>query len=396
MGQAKKMYLDQLLADEETGGDKYICGRHIDEEAIAAFFEREKESGICSYCARQGDVLLAKEMFNFIKAGIYSFYGDADDEGVAWDGAEGGHHGAMTIDTWDLLEEVKLYIDDEKLRSDVLNMLGNRNWSYVDPYKDRKNVELSYNWAAFKKVVMHRSRYVFLGSAQFPTGNENLPVDDILKDIARCADELNLFRLLKAGTLLYRCRQHADSRPLTLDSDFASPPDHLANSPNRMSPAGISMFYCAFDKLTCHAETLDRSQTALNRVSTGVFENRDELYLLDLTNLPELPSIFDPKNKAHYYSVLFLNSFVSDFTTPVNKAARPAIEYVPTQIVTEFFRYTYEELTGASIDGILYPSSRASGKNACVLFFNHKESLSSMNFRSDLIESELILGDQVC
>jgi len=390
MGQAKKKHLDQLMLAEETGGDKYVCGRHINEDAIVSFFDNEKENGTCSYCSRQGDVLLAKELFNFIEAGIYTFYGDADDEGVAWDSEEGGHYGAKTLDTWDLLEEVKLYINHEKLRGDIVSMLGNRNWSYVDPYADRRNVELSYNWAAFKKVVTHRSRYVFLGSGQFPTGNENLPVDEILKDIARCADELNLFRFLKAGTSLYRCRQHPDSQMMEMAADFASPPDHLAISPNRMSPAGISMFYCAFDKETCHAETLDLVQKSMNKVTTGVFVNKEMHHLLDLTNLPELPSVFDPIRKEHYYSVLFLKSFVSDFTRPINKAARPAIDYVPTQIVTEFFRYTYEELTGTSIHGILYPSSRASGKNACVLFFNHAESLLALDFRKDMIESESV------
>jgi hypothetical protein len=54
----------------------------------------------------------------------------------------------------------------------------------------------------------------------------------------------------------------------------------------------------------------------------------------------------------------------------IEKDGREHIEYVPTQIVTEFFRYPFSEDNKISIDGIIYPSSKNIGKKACVLFFD--------------------------
>ncbi|WP_315264419.1 RES family NAD+ phosphorylase, partial [Tannerella forsythia] len=50
------------------------------------------------------------------------------------------------------------------------------------------------------------------------------------------------------------------------------------------------------------------------------------------------------------------------------------IEYVPTQIMTEYFRYVFTEISDIKIDGILYPSSQ-NGGNCYVLFFDNKTSL---------------------
>jgi hypothetical protein len=45
------------------------------------------------------------------------------------------------------------------------------------------------------------------------------------------------------------------------------------------------------------------------------------------------------------------------------------VDYVPTQIVTEYFRHRFRLSGGGSLDGIKYRSSRT-GQPACVLFFD--------------------------
>ncbi|WP_262486307.1 hypothetical protein [Galbibacter marinus] len=41
-----------------------------------------------------------------------------------------------------------------------------------------------------------------------------------------------------------------------------------------------------------------------------------------------------------------------------------------------------------SIDGILYPSSKIKGRNACVLFYDHKQSLNALEFDYDMFVIE--------
>jgi len=388
MGQAKKHYEQRLWDESQLENDKYVCNDHINDDAIRTFIIEYSEKGICSYCSRKTQVALVKDVIKFIKGGIFHFYGDANDEGVSYESEEGGYYGAATYDTDEMLEDAGLEVDNDLLRKDIFHAFGYNTWCDKDPYADRENVELSYNWKEFKQVVKHRSRYVFLGSKQFQTGTKSLPVDEILNDIGRRIDDLDLFKWLCPGTILYRCRQHSIAEVLTSAKQLTSPPDDKAIFPNRMSPAGISMFYCAFDKRTCHLETVDPSNISKEKVTTGVFKNKKQLYLLDLTNLPELPSIFDPKRRKHYYSIVFLHDFVRDLTQPVSKDGRQHIDYVPTQIVTEYFRYTYTDLTGASIDGIQYPSSKIDGKNACVLFYDHPQSVDALDFHQSMLVVE--------
>jgi len=46
------------------------------------------------------------------------------------------------------------------------------------------------------------------------------------------------------------------------------------------------------------------------------------------------------------------------------------IEYVPTQIVTEYFRHRFRLQENRRLDGILYRSSRSTNGIACVLFID--------------------------
>lgn len=59
---------------------------------------------------------------------------------------------------------------------------------------------------------------------------------------------------------------------------------------------------------------------------------------------------------------------------------REHIEYVPTQIITEYFRYKFATKKIEKIDGIIYPSSKDRRMNACVLFMDHWESLDKLIF----------------
>jgi hypothetical protein len=70
-----------------------------------------------------------------------------------------------------------------------------------------------------------------------------------------------------------------------------------------------------------------------------------------------------------HHGVRFLHEFEQDLVKPVARDGMEHVDYVPTQIVTEFFRHRFRLSDGASLDGIMYRSSRT-GQPACVLFFD--------------------------
>jgi RES domain len=77
-------------------------------------------------------------------------------------------------------------------------------------------------------------------------------------------------------------------------------------------------------------------------------------------------------------------------SAPITRDSHTHIEYVPTQVVTEYFRFTFAEEQGLPIDGIVYPSSRMKGKNACVLFMDHRESLERLTFLPASLETDKV------
>jgi RES domain len=98
-----------------------------------------------------------------------------------------------------------------------------------------------------------------------------------------------------------------------------------------MSPAGISMFYGSDDKQTTLAE-----MPALPKYyAIGTFETLGPLRVLDLTKV-KYPSIFDDDEKADYDWLLFMSHFLRDFSSPIKRDDDIHIDYVPTQVVTEY------------------------------------------------------------
>jgi hypothetical protein len=141
---------------------------------------------------------------------------------------------------------------------------------------------------------------------------------------------------------------------------LGSPPPTKASA-NRMSPAGISMFYGSDDIPTVVAEI--GSHTTKRFAVVGAFETTRPLWVVNLASLPTVPSVFDPQGREHYYELLFLHEFARDLSEPVVLDGREHIEYVPTQVVTEYMRW----LPDVAIDGLLFTSAQNSG-TSCVIF----------------------------
>jgi hypothetical protein len=145
-----------------------------------------------------------------------------------------------------------------------------------------------------------------------------------------------------------------------LANDLGPPPEEKA-SQNRMSPLGIPMFYAASNAETAKLEINELSGTIAK------FEQLTDMKIIDFCSVPIIPSIFDRENRSHIMEIKFIIDFIADITKPVKKIKDKTIhlEYIPTQVLTEYFRFLYED----KIDGIKYPSSYDQGENI-VLFLN--------------------------
>jgi hypothetical protein len=81
------------------------------------------------------------------------------------------------------------------------------------------------------------------------------------------------------------------------------------------------------------------------------------------------PSIFDIGEHANYDWFLFMSEFLRDFSSPIERDDRIHIDYVPTQVVTEYLRDA--KLDGLSpVEGIKYRSARRKSGICYVLFID--------------------------
>jgi hypothetical protein len=382
MGGVKQMMLEDEYHNYGYIKDTYVCSKHIDDYAIKDFIKSSNRKGKCSYCTKNGKIVSLKELMELVMSGINFIYEDAANW-MSYNTREGGYLG-RTYDNYEIFEDF-LEIDNYNLQQDIVEGVADITWSTQNDYRSTEEEILNDDWELFKDVVKHKNRYLFTQSAKFETEESNRKIYDIFLSIDKAILPLKLIKILKRNTLLYRVRPHELEEEVLEFHQIASTPTAFAKFSNRMSPAGISMFYCSFDEETSKLETIDTSNKT-KFLSTGLFKNKRDLNIIDLSNLKYI-SIFDDEMREFYYLNGFLGSFVKDLTKTIEKDGKEHIEYVPTQIVTEFFRFPFSEKNTVSIDGIIYPSSKNSGMNACVLFFDSEECPKEL----DLIKIDMIV-----
>lgn len=131
-----------------------------------------------------------------------------------------------------------------------------------------------------------------------------------------------------------------------------------------MNPPGISYLYTALDSQTALAEVLPRPPC---RASIASLRLRTDVRVLDLTALPDIPSIFDEARAEQRQVLLFLGKFIHAITQPVLRDGREHIDYVPSQVVSEYFSQVHR-FDGQYLAGIVYPSAVREGGKNFVLF----------------------------
>lgn len=351
-------------------GDKYVCSNCFGDYAIQEFIKAEANYLECSYCVTiSDDIPIARhidDVIEFILEGIETEWDDPRN-GVMYDSGEGGWIGIEVIDTEELLIRLDLGLHNEELLDDITESIFQTEWCRNDPYGDRPHEEWYYDWEEFSEQIKHHVRYVFYNihnkqADEF--GIEKEP-HEILEKIGIIAINLRLIRILQKGTTIFRCRVTREGKIFSTVDELGPPSPQDAKYANRMSPAGIPMFYGAFDIETTIAETFSENDEYATIVAFKTLKN---IKILDLTNLPRFPSIFDQLENILRPSIIFMESFLRDLSKPIEKNDKVHIEYVPTQVVTEYFRHIFQDEDGMPVKGIIYPSSKTPGGISCVLF----------------------------
>ena len=352
---------------------KTVCWNCFNESGIQKYIKTNYSSNHCSYCKKNGEKVIACEfdsLVGHILRSINSEWGDPSNEGLPRDSSEGGWQQGPVYNIWELLREIDLGNALDKILDDIGSAIHNHEWCRRAPFSLSPDETLLIGWQKFSKFVLHTSRYVFFKSKNSDYNkdqdDEMNPVD-IIDALGSIIDTLGLVENVNKSTKIVRVRIVDPSKELVAVKDLGSPSREFAKIANRMSPAGISMFYGAFDLETAIKETYEKTDKEKKAVS-GTFTPTRKLTVIDLSKELSVPSLFDEHEREKRSATRFLIDFISDFTKPIERSDREHIDYVPTQIVTEYFRHILKLNDKANIDGIIYPSSKNQGKKAIVIF----------------------------
>jgi hypothetical protein len=206
-------------------------------------------------------------------------------------------------------------------------------------------------WDNFVYLVKHGARYTILSQ---PADELSTLALGVVQSIFESAQRDGLLQEVPAGKAYWRGRTRDCPPPSHYGVDDLGPVPSACATANRMSPTGISMFYGSDDVETALAEVVAHKRRSL--AVLAAFELVRPIVVLDFANIPR-------GRASSLVGDILLHEFVGDLRKPVEFDGREHIEYMPTQIVTEYFR----RRTPVEVDGILFRSVHQGGAN-CVLF----------------------------
>ncbi len=375
MGLTKRFLEEEEARGFSSGNNSLICSRHFGDYALKAFIETKGKKDLCEYCeegenAVEQKVVTFDQLMEVIVEGIGNHYASPDDEGVAYSSEYG--YWSKTYDTEELVRWVIELDAEENIIDEVVSSIGYDGvWCRHNPEYPRQSEFLSVDWKLFCRMLKHKVRYVFY---RYPKKmkDEYREIDPstILDKIGKAIVGLNLLYKTDDGLFnnlrMYRARQHKRREKVQSCKDIGPLSLSKAKSANRFSPPGIPMFYGSKKRSTAILEVIEREKKS-QVVSSGSFKNIKPLTLVDLTKVPEV-SIFDLKNAEFYEVAIFLRHFVKVISKKVKKGATQHFEYVPTQVITEYFRHVLPVTAGIKIDGLIYRSSIVKDDDCYVIF----------------------------
>jgi hypothetical protein len=369
MGRAQEM--DERAWDRGFDDiDGYVCPECVDDDAIKEYIRAGATETVCDFCGRRSETAIAmaaNDVTELLSRSIKAEYNLIQDE-LQWDSEDGAYVGEYHC-TADLIAwELGGPVGDGPFAEAVAHAAKDQYWCERGYYWDQPHQQLASDWELFVETVKHARRYTFLLEADHPddwmtAGHDVLRGPSMLAEIKRLIGEVGLVRRLPARTPFYRCRTSKTGDTWTTANDLGSPPEDKAGS-NRMSPAGVPMFYGAVDEETAIVETAEDGDIV---GSIGKFVTGSDCWIVDLDEVPELPGLFDDDRRHLRWAVQFLQGFRSDIVKSIERDNRIHVDYVPTQIVTEYLRYVFRLNDDSPIAGLAYTSSRNGGR--CIVLF---------------------------
>lgn len=366
MGRGKQEWIES----QERGWDApeaFVCSDCVEDAFLKDIIKKNVVQQQCSYCERCGEEDIAapvESIMPAISSALYYYFNDPDSACVPYDG---GYVFEANTTTEEALDAISLECQEDLL-IDIAGAFHNDLWIETEGghwngthYSD----SMAYAWERFIRTVKHECRYFFTSQVKVDDFSGELHPLAVLTTVREIIGHFKLFQSLPVGTDLFRVRVRSHGEPWELNEQELGPPPNEKANAGRMNPAGISYFYLAQDSQTALAEVIAKPPCIAVVAS---FKTCQEMLLLDLCNLPAVPSVFDGNRHEEREMIYFLRHFVREISQPIAKNGQEHIDYVPSQVISEYFAKEFRTIDGQSINGLMYPSTVRPGGTNIVLF----------------------------
>ncbi|PVW05440.1 hypothetical protein DEA06_06790 [Microbacterium sp. Gd 4-13] len=351
--------------------DETMCLAHIQDAHLLRRLESSAEEGECTICASKsltssGPVVNLEHFARVVLRVM----------------AERFDHEGFVIEREQMLQpmnndEVVASLLDGKVEFDAFDQVVSltaeliqeeRDW-FV-PYDLDHEAGIQFEWDDFEYSVKHVSRLLIPPRSARPETAPEKNHAFVSSLLVFAEERAGLVRTLEAGTELYRARIERDARRFE-KSVRADAAKELRPAPlekvgaGRMNPQGVPVLYVALDPETAAAEVA--SHSPYDEAVVGTFILQEPLRILDLATIPAPRSEFDDTYEEGDARLNSLSFYVDRITRPVILDDQHPVDYAPTQVLTDYFRWASEP----RLDGIAYPSRIHGGTNV-VFFFGDK------------------------
>lgn len=373
MGWAKREAFDMAARGFGDTGDRSVCLDCVLDPTLRGETAQVLSRWECTFCGHRADEEhddpIAADFDDFmpIVMAALNFVYETADQALAWDNEDHQYLGGTTTDPSSAAFELCEHDVTDQVLDGITAVIDNDDlWTEDNFARLRGDRALRFRWESFREKVMHRSRFVFLSTPEEHSDHpDEYTTAEFLQKVDQVLATYGTVQTVPTGRKFWRGRLAADeveARSWNNASELRPPECRDLASNNRMSPAGITMFYGADDIATAIAEI--GAHAPQRYAAVGQFETTRDLTLVNLTALPEVPSLYtEAGRRPTRYDLMFLHQFADDLARPIALDGREHINYVPTQIITEYLRY----MSTNDVDGILYRSAQNGGV-CCVLY----------------------------
>ncbi|MYC84647.1 MAG: RES family NAD+ phosphorylase [Acidimicrobiia bacterium] len=363
MGIMKSLMLEQQeYGFSRSGFWDEVCRHCIADDCLAEYVSQGDLIERCRFCGRSDTAgVLVDELFRHMVRCLRAEWDDPI-QGAAW---EGGYIGVQLVDSDDLLSHVGEPLGNEDLRQEFVSAFYH-DWCSLPFYGFDEAEKLIYSWERFRQLTTNNQFQDHTAVEPVGAFDDFGRTQELLEGIGQAISQVT-DRLFGTTNHIQIVRGRAENpaEKFSTIRELGPPPAQIAGH-NRMSRAGVSVFYGAESVDTTLKEIKDSECLA---ATVGCWTPGRELRYLDLLAAEPVPSIFDTDAGLDRQVLRFMASFAEDLAQRVDKQ-ETGLDYVPTQIVTEYIR---DHLLDGAIDAIRYPSAEDKPDGVCWVVFTDSD-----------------------